>query len=61
MDWNLSIVASELALLAAEEALQRGGRKGIQVTLAGAGGTDWIRVPRTATLPVRETGQLRLF
>jgi phosphoribosyl 1,2-cyclic phosphodiesterase len=51
----------ELALLAAEEALRRGRRKGVQVTLSGAEGTDWIQVPDAGTAPRPEAGQLRLF
>ena len=54
----------ELALFASEEALARGGRRGVQLTLAGVHGTDWITVrrPRTpAAGPGRPTGQLPLF
>jgi phosphoribosyl 1,2-cyclic phosphodiesterase len=49
----------ELALLAAEEALRRGGRGDIRVTLAGSSGTDWIRLQATAEAV--GPGQLRLF
>jgi phosphoribosyl 1,2-cyclic phosphodiesterase len=51
----------ELALLAAEEALQRGGRGDIRVTLAGSSGTGWIRVQASVEVTDLEPGQLRLF
>jgi len=51
----------DLALLTAEEALQRGGRDQTSVTLAASGGTDWIRVQAGAEAADPETGQLRLF
>jgi phosphoribosyl 1,2-cyclic phosphodiesterase len=52
----------ELALQAAEEALERAGRRAVQVTLASPDGTDWIavRVSRAAAAP-RADGQMRLF
>jgi phosphoribosyl 1,2-cyclic phosphodiesterase len=53
----------ELALLAAEEALARAGRRGVRLTVAGAAGTDWITV-RPARPGGRRDGaerQLRLF
>ena len=51
----------ELALLTAEEALQRGGRGETDVTVATAAGTGWIQVhPGTEALD-SEAGQLRLF
>ncbi len=53
----------ELALLAAEEALARAGRRGVRLTVAGALGTDWITV-RPARPGARRGGadrQLRLF
>lgn len=50
----------ELALLAAEDALARGGRRDVRVSLAGGDGTDWlaVRAPRAASGRDR---QLRLF
>jgi phosphoribosyl 1,2-cyclic phosphodiesterase len=51
----------ELALLTAEEALQRGGRDATRVTLATAGGTEWIRVEAEAEPAALAPGQLRLF
>jgi phosphoribosyl 1,2-cyclic phosphodiesterase len=51
----------DLALLTAEEALQRGGRGETRVTLATPGGTGWIRVQGGAEGPGAEAGQLRLF
>lgn len=51
----------DLALLTAEEALQRGGRGETSVTLAAPGGTDWIQVRGGAEAPDAEAGQLRLF
>ncbi len=53
----------ELALHAAEEALARGGRRGVRLTIAGASGTDWIAV-RPAPAGRRGHGaerQMRLF
>jgi len=54
----------ELALFASEEALARGGRRGVQLTLAGVHGTDWITVRRPRA-PAgghgRPSGQLPLF
>ena len=51
----------ELALLAAEEALARGGRRGVRVSLAGADGTaaGWRCAP--ASRASRRDRQLRLF
>jgi phosphoribosyl 1,2-cyclic phosphodiesterase len=51
----------ELALQAALEALERAGRRTIDVALAAPDGTDWIalRAPRAAA--GRRDGQLRLF
>jgi phosphoribosyl 1,2-cyclic phosphodiesterase len=54
----------ELALFAGEEALARGGRRGVQLTLAGVHGTEWITVRRPrapAAGPGRPSGQLPLF
>ncbi len=53
----------ELALFAAEEALARGGRKAVQLTLAGVHGTDWITVrkPRAPESAGPPGSQLRLF
>lgn len=52
----------ELVLHAAEQALARGGRCGVNVVLASAEGTGWVEVGRGAGRPGR-TGdeQLRLF
>ena len=51
----------DLALQAAEEALERAGRRGVELTLAAPEGTAWIpvRAPRAAV--GRGHGQLRLF
>jgi phosphoribosyl 1,2-cyclic phosphodiesterase len=49
----------ELALLAAEEALGRGGRRDVGVTLAAPRGTEWIDVG--AETGANEGRQLRLF
>ena len=51
----------DLALQAAEEALERAGRRGVELTLAAPEGTAWIpvRAPRAAA--GRGHGQLRLF
>ena len=52
----------ELALLAAEEAFARAGRRGVRLTVAGAAGTDWITVhPRSARGAGKGERQLRLF
>ncbi len=52
----------ELALLAAEEALARAGRRGVRLTVAGAAGTDWITVhPRSVRGAGKDERQLRLF
>jgi len=53
----------ELALLAAEEALARAGRRGVRLTVAGAAGSEWITV-RPGRAEARRDGaerQLRLF
>jgi phosphoribosyl 1,2-cyclic phosphodiesterase len=51
----------ELALQAAEEALERAGRREVEVTLAPPEGTGWIAV-RAARAPARRRdGQMRLF
>jgi len=51
----------ELVLASAEQALERGGRKGVELTVALPAGTEWIpvRPPRAAHAP--SAGQLRLF
>jgi phosphoribosyl 1,2-cyclic phosphodiesterase len=54
----------ELAGLSAEEALARGRRRGIALTVAAAAGTDWIEVRalgRTSARTSPGAGQLRLF
>jgi len=51
---------AELARMAAEEALVRGGRRAVQLTLAGVLGTDWIEVRRPGP-PPGASRQLRLF
>ena len=51
----------ELALQVAEEALDRGGRRGVQLTLAPPQGTGWIAVRATGPAVGRREGQLRLF
>jgi phosphoribosyl 1,2-cyclic phosphodiesterase len=51
----------DLARFTAEEALQRGGRAGVRLTLATPQGTDWIRVEAGADATDRLPGQLRLF
>ena len=51
---------AELARMNAEEALARGGRKAVQLTLAGVLGTEWIEVRRAAPPPGADR-QLRLF
>jgi phosphoribosyl 1,2-cyclic phosphodiesterase len=51
---------AELARMAAEEALARAGRGGVQLTLAGAFGTGWIEVRRPGP-PTGAARQLRLF
>ena len=50
----------ELALLAAEEALSRAGRRDVRVRLAAREGTDWIAVRPTRARAAQRT-QLRLF
>jgi phosphoribosyl 1,2-cyclic phosphodiesterase len=50
----------ELALLAAEEALARAGRRDVRVSLAGGAGADWVCV-RPARGRSSRDGQLRLF
>jgi phosphoribosyl 1,2-cyclic phosphodiesterase len=50
----------ELALLAAEEALARAGRRDVRVSLAGGEGTSWVSV-RSARDRSAASGQLRLF
>jgi phosphoribosyl 1,2-cyclic phosphodiesterase len=56
----------ELALLAADEALTRAGRRGLRVSVAGPGGTDWVSVrpagaDRKRGNAPRSDRQLRLF
>jgi hypothetical protein len=51
----------DLALITAEEALQRAGRRDTSVTLATAAGTGWVRVHAGAEALDSEAGQLRLF
>jgi phosphoribosyl 1,2-cyclic phosphodiesterase len=53
----------ELALLAADEALARAGRRGVRVTVAAASGTDWITVRphRAGGHPDEAERQMRLF
>jgi phosphoribosyl 1,2-cyclic phosphodiesterase len=51
----------EVAMLAAEEGLQRGGRSEVTLELAGASGTDWIRVRSPQERPQGAAAQLRLF
>lgn len=50
----------ELALMAATQALERGGRRHVRVTLAAPEGTDWILVPGASGTAEREP-QMRLF
>ncbi len=50
----------ELALLSAEEALARGGRRHVRLALATSDGTDWISVRALRRAKADET-QLRLF
>jgi phosphoribosyl 1,2-cyclic phosphodiesterase len=50
----------ELALLAAEEALARAGRREVRVSLADGSGTGWIAVRASRPRGAAE-GQLRLF
>ena len=50
----------ELALLAAEDALARGGRREVRVRLAGRDVMDWIAV-RAARPAAPSRRQLRLF
>ena len=51
----------ELALQAAEEALERAGRRAVEVALAAPEGTDWIAVRAPRAAAGRRDGQLRLF
>jgi phosphoribosyl 1,2-cyclic phosphodiesterase len=51
----------ELALLAAQEALRRGGRRDVALTLAGAEGTGWIAVRLARGAPPPGDPQMRLF
>jgi phosphoribosyl 1,2-cyclic phosphodiesterase len=51
----------ELALQAAEEALDRGGKRGVRVTLAPPEGTGWIEVRSKGVAVGRREGQLPLF
>jgi phosphoribosyl 1,2-cyclic phosphodiesterase len=51
----------ELALQAAEEALDRGGRRGVRLALAPPEGTGWIAVRARGAALGRREGQLRLF
>jgi phosphoribosyl 1,2-cyclic phosphodiesterase len=51
----------ELALQAACEALERAGRRAVEVALAAPDGTDWITVRAPPAPAGRRDGQLRLF
>ncbi len=51
----------ELALQAAEEALERAGRREVRVTLAAPEGTAWIVIRAPHAAAGRRDGQLRLF
>ena len=51
----------ELALQAAAEALDRAGRRGVDVALAPPEGTAWIAVRASRVAVGRREGQLRLF
>ena len=51
----------ELALQAAEEALERAGRREVRVTLAAPEGTGWVAVHAPRAAAGRHDGQLRLF
>jgi len=51
----------ELALQAAEEALERAGRRDVKVALAAPEGTGWIAVAAPRAASGRHDGQLRLF
>jgi hypothetical protein len=51
----------ELALQVAEEALGRGGRRSVQLTLAPPEGTGWIAVRANGAAVGPREGQLRLF
>jgi phosphoribosyl 1,2-cyclic phosphodiesterase len=51
----------ELALQAAEEALERAGRTAVEVALAAPDGTDWIALRARRAPAGRRVGQLRLF
>jgi phosphoribosyl 1,2-cyclic phosphodiesterase len=52
---------AELALMSAEDALRRAGRREVAVTSAAPEGTDWITVPARAAGKDRTPPQLRLF
>jgi phosphoribosyl 1,2-cyclic phosphodiesterase len=51
----------DLALQAAEEALSRAARRGVELTLADPDGTAWIAVRAARDADGRGRGQLRLF
>jgi phosphoribosyl 1,2-cyclic phosphodiesterase len=51
----------ELALQAAEEALERAGRREVEVALAAPEGTGWIAVRASRAVARRGDGQMRLF
>ena len=51
----------ELALQAAEEALERASRRDVDVELAAPEGTGWVTVRAPRVAPGRHDGQLRLF
>jgi phosphoribosyl 1,2-cyclic phosphodiesterase len=51
----------ELALQSAEEALERAGRRDVEVTLAAPEGTGWIAVRASRAAARRRDGQMRLF
>ena len=51
----------ELALQSASEALERAGRRTVEVELAEPEGTDWIAVRAPRLTAARPDGQLRLF
>jgi phosphoribosyl 1,2-cyclic phosphodiesterase len=50
----------ELALMAATQALERAGRRRVEVTVAAPEGTDWIEVGRARAAPAADP-QMRLF
>jgi len=52
---------SELALMAAEEGLRRGGRPEVALGIASASGTDWIQVAAPRPRAAGAASQLRLF